>query len=80
MDQTITEQTAAIGEQGDMILALVSMVAMIVLYFLPGIIAIRRKHHNDTAILVLNLLLGWTVLGWIAALIWSLTSPPPKSV
>ena len=41
------------------------------LYFIPAMVA--RKHKNHPAILVLNLLLGWTVLGWIGALIWALT-------
>ena len=44
-----------------------------VLYFLPAAIAVLRPHQSAAAILVLNLLLGWTVLGWIVALIWSLT-------
>lgn len=44
------------------------------LYFLPLLIAYKRGHHNFSAIAVLNLLTGWTGLGWIAALIWSLTA------
>jgi hypothetical protein len=27
------------------------------------------------AIFVLNLLLGWTLLGWIGSLVWSCTAP-----
>ena len=46
----------------------------VALYFLPSIIVQMRRHHQGTAIFVLNLLLGWTVLGWIAALVWSLTA------
>lgn len=42
-------------------------------YFLPGLIAYNRKHKNEGAIVVLNLLLGWTLLGWIIALVWSFT-------
>ena len=38
------------------------------IYFLPAIIAVRRKCRSDAAIFVLNLLLGWTVFGWFAAL------------
>jgi hypothetical protein len=41
------------------------------LYFLPGIVAHMRRHHNENSIVLLNLFLGWTVLGWLAALIWS---------
>jgi hypothetical protein len=46
----------------------------IVLYFIPTIIAVARGHHNAGAIAVLNILLGWTVLGWIAALVWAATA------
>lgn len=43
-----------------------------VLYFLPSIIAIARSKRDTTAILVLNLLLGWTAIGWVIALVWAL--------
>jgi len=52
---------------------------VIAVYFLPTIFAIRRRHRNGTAILALNLLLGWTILGWVAALVWSLTNDPQPS-
>jgi Superinfection immunity protein len=42
-------------------------------YFLPAIVANWRGHHNANAISMLNLLLGWTVFGWIIALIWATT-------
>jgi CHASE2 domain-containing sensor protein len=57
---------------------IVTLFVVFGLYLLPSIIAWRRRHHNGGAIFVLNLLLGWTGLGWIAAMIWSLTSPPPR--
>jgi hypothetical protein len=44
------------------------------LYFLPSIIAFKRGHPNAGAILVLNIFLGWTGLGWIGALVWSFTA------
>ena len=44
-----------------------------ILYFLPALVALRRGHHNRNAIFVLNLFLGWTLLGWIAALVWANT-------
>ncbi len=44
-------------------------------YFVPSIIAFARKHSNAVPILLLNIFLGWTFLGWIAALVWSLTTP-----
>ena len=46
------------------------------IYFLPLIIAWRRSHHNTLAIFVLNFLLGWTLVGWVAALVWAVTAVP----
>ena len=40
-------------------------------YFLPTLIAFLRQHKNKLAIFLLNLLLGWTVLGWAVSLVWS---------
>ncbi len=39
------------------------------LYFLPSIIG--RKKENYKMILLLNIFLGWTLLGWIGAIIWA---------
>jgi len=50
---------------------LLLVVLIFVLYFLPAVIALLRKHKNKLAIFLLNFLLGWTVLGWVASLIWS---------
>ena len=39
------------------------------LYFLPTIIA---RHKSDfMRVFIVNLLFGWTVIGWFAALIWA---------
>jgi ABC-type transport system involved in cytochrome c biogenesis permease component len=43
-------------------------------YLLPSFIAGWRKHPQQWAIFMLNLLLGWTFLGWAAAMIWSFTA------
>lgn len=50
-------------------------------YFLPTFIAAKREHPNGTGIFLLNLFLGWTFIGWLAALIWSVSAfkQPEKS-
>jgi len=45
-------------------------------YFLPAIIAAVRHTHNSTGIFLLNLFLGWTVIGWFVALLMALCSVP----
>ena len=47
----------------------------VALYFLPSILG--RTKRNFTAIFILNLLLGWTFIGWIVALVWALTADAP---
>ncbi len=49
----------------------------VAMYFAPTWIASRREHPSKTAIIVLNVLLGWTVLGWIGALVWAYAGVPP---
>jgi len=46
----------------------------IIPYFLPTIIAFARKKDNAGGVFALNLFLGWTFIGWIASLIWALSS------
>ncbi len=47
------------------------LIVATLLYFLPTVIALARGHLSTLAIFVLNLFLGWTLLGWLIALIWS---------
>lgn len=44
------------------------------IYFLPTILGYSKKKKNAGAILVLNLLLGWSIIGWVIALIWATTN------
>ena len=53
--------------------ALLFLVAAVV-YFAPSAVAAARNHQQRGAIITLNVLLGWTLLGWIAALVWAMTA------
>jgi hypothetical protein len=48
-----------------------------VLYFLPSIIALARSKRDTLAIFLLNLFLGWSVIGWIVALVWAAKNDVP---
>jgi hypothetical protein len=50
------------------------------LYFLPAILADRRKRHDLLTIALFNAVVGWTVFGWLLALYWALQPNPPKDV
>jgi hypothetical protein len=54
-----------------LVIVVMALLLGVGLYFLPSIIASKRNHSNATSIIVLNLFLGWTFLGWVAALIWA---------
>jgi hypothetical protein len=51
-----------------------------VLYFLPSIIAFARSKRDAGSILILNLLLGWTAIGWVIALVWALKQDVPIAI
>ncbi len=46
------------------------------IHFLPTIVAALRNSRNVVGIFLVNLFLGWTVIGWVVALIWAITSQP----
>jgi len=54
------------------------MLVSLLLYFLPAYLA--RNRSDFTAILLLNLLAGWTFIGWIIALVWALSSGQRRQV
>jgi Superinfection immunity protein len=49
---------------------------VLILYFVPTIIAHMRDVKAYAKIFFVNLFLGWTLIGWIAALIWSFRAKP----
>jgi len=46
----------------------------LVVYFLPTGVAVLRGHPNRFPIFLLNLLLGWSFIAWVIALVWSFTA------
>jgi hypothetical protein len=54
---------------------MIHLMILALLYFLPTIIATNRG-RGVTGILILNVLFGWTGIGWFALLLWALLSHP----
>ena len=54
---------------GDWAIALLPL--FFIAYLTPVFIAVLRKHRFTTAIGFINLALGWTVVGWLAAIVWA---------
>lgn len=69
--------TYAIGSGTNSIALIATIVffpTAIALYFYPTICA-AGEHPKVTAIFALNLLTGWTFIGWVAAFVWALNKP-----
>jgi hypothetical protein len=49
--------------------------AAIVFYFIPGMVAYWRHHSRPQVVLLFNLLIGWTLIGWVITLVWAIANP-----
>jgi len=57
--------------------ALIVFLAGVSLYFVPTIVGAIRKVPNIGSVVVINLFLGWTLIGWVVALAMAARSVPP---
>lgn len=48
-------------------------IIIIIVYFLPTIVAVKREKLNFPAVFVVNFFLGWTFIGWVISLAWALS-------
>jgi len=63
----------------DRIWIIIGVVVVGLIYFLPSFIAARRHAQRTSGIILLNLFLGLTALGWLAALIWAVSAHPESA-
>ena len=62
---------------GAQIAFIAGVVALVAVYWLPVIIASRRRVPDLGSVIVINLLAGWTVIGWVVALALAVRDPRP---
>ena len=43
----------------------------LVVHFIPSFVAFSRRHASRLIILLLNILMGWTIIGWVLLLVWA---------
>jgi hypothetical protein len=58
--------------------AAAGLIILLGLYFIPSIIGAVRKVPNIGSVVVINLFLGWTLVGWVVALAMSARSVPAR--
>jgi Na+/H+-dicarboxylate symporter len=56
------------------------ILTLFVMYWLPTIIAIVRHAPSALGVAALNFFLGWTVIGWLLALVWALAANPQQVI
>ena len=68
---------AAASQPGGPLSGVIVGVGGFLAYFIPTIVAWVRHVPNKGSVTVVNVFLGWTVIGWIVALAMAVRSRPP---
>ena len=50
---------------------LFGLILSVIIYCVPSMIALNRRHQKYTAIFLLNIFFGWTMVVWVVCLIWA---------
>jgi hypothetical protein len=58
----------------------VVLLIILILYFLPFIVALMRSHRQTASVFVVNLFLGWSLIGWVVALAMAVSSQGEKTI
>ncbi len=56
------------------------LAVLFLMYWLPTIVAIVRRTPSALGVAMINFFLGWTVIGWIIALVIALAAYPAERV
>ena len=64
----------------DIITGLGLLLALTALYFLPTMLALDRRVPNKWSVVVINVVLGWTIVGWAVALAMAVRDKPRPAV
>lgn len=70
--------TAAISTHGSLAIGCAVFVALF-LYFIPTIVGVDRQVVDLGSVVTINVLLGWTVIGWIVALAMAMRTSVEKA-
>lgn len=56
------------------------LLGMVAAYFAPALVAFSRGVPSKWSVFVVNLFLGWTLIGWVVALAMAARSKPPEAL
>lgn len=74
------EQTTAWIDTVNPVVVWVLFLVVAFLHFLPSILAFTNGHSKRGLILLLNFLFGWTVIVWVALLVWATKGAAARSL
>ena len=46
-------------------------IVLLLIYLAPALVAFQRDHENKVGVLAANFMGGWSVIGWIACMVWA---------
>lgn len=55
----------------DNTVTVIELILIAILYMLPTLIAFARDIPQRLKVTVFNIILGWTLIGWIVAFLWA---------
>ena len=59
---------------------MLAFICAVAMYFLPAIVAHQRRHLSSGTILLVNLLLGWSIIGWVVCFAWACSGNTRREV
>jgi uncharacterized membrane protein len=59
----------------ELIIAFAALFLVLYIYFLPTIMAIKRNSPHKTAVIIVNIFFGVTLIGWLVALLLATKQP-----
>ena len=63
-----------------LVMGMVSLILLFILaliFFMPSLVAFKKQHPHRWPILIVNLFLGSTIIGWALTLLWAFYDPIP---
>lgn len=65
---------------GQAVLAAIVLFCVLAFYSLPTIVALKKNSPHKFAVIILNIFFGFTVVGWLVALILGSKQPQPAII
>lgn len=60
----------------EIVLKIILIILIVIIYIVPSVIACEGCHPSKKKIILLNLGLGWTIIGWIFSVLWAFKINP----